>query len=81
MTRDDEAVTRALEAGMQCGNLAHFVELQARRICSVRGVSPQWQALALIAAELRQIADELKAARDVEMADGWLGALDPVVSP
>lgn len=84
MTRDDEAVTRTVEAGCQCANLAVFVEIQARRVCSVRGVSPQWQALALIAGELRQIADELKAAAgagSVEMAEGWLSALDPVVSP
>lgn len=85
MSRDTEAVTHAVEAGVQCGNLAHFVELQARRICSVRGVAPQWQALALIAADLRTIADELKAAAGaggLEMAEGWsLGDLDPVTSP
>lgn len=84
MSRDTEAVTHAVEAGVQCGNLAHFVELQARRICRVRGVAPQWQALQLIAIELRTIAEELKAAAgagSVEMAEGWLGALDPMVSP
>lgn len=83
MTRDTEAITRTVEAAIQAANLATFVELQARRICRVRGVAPQWQALALIAADLRKVADELKAAAgagSVEMAEGWLGALDPVVS-
>lgn len=84
MSRSAEASTRTLEAGCQAANLADWVELQARRICSVRGTAPQWQALALIAADLRRVADELKAlagAGAVEMAEGWLGALDPVTSP
>lgn len=78
-----EATTRALEAAAQAANLATFVELQAKRICRVRGVAPQWQALQLIAIDLRTIADELKAAAGagLEMAEGWLGALDPVTSP
>lgn len=84
MTRSAEAVTRTLEAGVQAANLADWVELQARRICSVRGTAPQWQALGLIAADLRRIADELKAlagAGGLEMSEGWLGAMDPMVSP
>lgn len=84
MTRDTEAVTRTVEAAIQAANLAEFVETQAKRICRVRGVSPQWQALALIAVDLRRVADELKAAAGagtLEMAEGWLGALDPMVSP
>lgn len=77
-----EATSRVVEVAVQSANLATFVELQARRICSVRGVAAQWQALALIAADLRKVSDELKSlASSAEMSDGGMGALDPMVAP
>lgn len=66
--RQLDAEQRVADVAIQVNNLASFLELQNKRLCSVRGVATAWARLAAAVQAMREVVADLQAAEDVECA-------------